>query len=192
MPPAAPPPRDHPGLTADALLASPRGRSLCLQLLGDRLPAAGQQVEETWLDALDAARAGDSTDCARKLSESTRNADVDGTPFDDSALLAALEDVVSGAVSWAEPEEEDRGSAAAAARDGLRPVAEAVAAAAGSAGLRWWSEPGDLAGQRETPFLGPRPQAEPQLAGTAGAAAAWRADAVAGDLPARGRPGNPR
>jgi hypothetical protein len=185
MSPAEPPPFDHPRLTADALLASPRGRALCLQLLDDRLAAAGPEVEQTWLDALDAAAAGDTEGCARKLGECTRNAGLDGTPFDDSALLAALQDVVGGAVYWAEPDEEDRGFATGAAREGLRPAAEAVAAAAGSPGLRWWSEPADFGCQRYTQFLGTRPEPEPRLAGAAARAGAWRADTVADEPAAR-------
>ena len=62
-----------------------------------------------------------------------------GIPFDGSALLAAQQ----AAVYRQEPDAEDRGSASQTAREALRPVAEAVVAAAGVPNVRWWTAPVD-------------------------------------------------
>ena len=43
-------PGEH-GLTADALLAGPLGRSLCVHLLDDRLTGPGGRVQRAWADA---------------------------------------------------------------------------------------------------------------------------------------------
>jgi hypothetical protein len=81
----------QPGLTADALLASPRGRSLCINLLDDRLtaPSGRRRVRRAWVDALSAVRDGNAKRIARKLSECTAVADLSGTPFDGSAPACA-------------------------------------------------------------------------------------------------------
>ena len=153
---AEPPLPDQPGLTADALLAGPRGRSLCVNLLDDRLAPLGRRVRGAW-----AGRAALRTDreircaAARKLSECAGIADLSGTPFDGSALLAGLRAAVDFAWYWQEPDDEDRGFAGEAAREALRPVAEAVVAAAGAPDVRWWTAPVDRGRQRYTQFLGP-------------------------------------
>jgi hypothetical protein len=162
------PPAGQPGLTADALLAGPRGRSLCVNLLDDRLARPGRRVPGAWLDALHAARTGDTARCAGKLTECAGIAGLPGTPFDGSALLAGLQAAVDFASYWQEPDAEDRGFASVAAREALRPVAEAVVAAAAAPDMQWWTTPADRGHQRYAQFLDPPP------------------------LPDRGRPGRRR
>jgi hypothetical protein len=166
------------GLTADALLAGPLGRSLCVNLLDDRLVTPRGRVRRVWLDALAAARVGDAGRCARKLAECVRIAGLAGVPFDESALLAGLVAAVDFVSYWGEQDAEDRGFADAAAREALRPVAQAVAVAAASvAGVCWWVEPVDRSCQRYAQFLDEPALPEPQLTGAAGLVRAWLADA---------------
>jgi hypothetical protein len=127
---------EQSGLTADALLAGPRGRSLCVNLLDDRLAPPGRRVRRAWLDALQAARSGYAVTCGRKLTECAGIADLPGTPFDGSALLAGLLAAVDFASYWQEPDAEDQGFSGETAREALRPVAEAVVAAAGVGRIR--------------------------------------------------------
>jgi hypothetical protein len=180
----------EPGLTADALLAGPLGRSLCVNLLDDRLTTPRGRVPRAWLNALDAARSGDARRCAGKLSECVTIADPAGIPFDASALLAGLVAAVDFASYRGEPDAEDQGFAGAAAREALRPVAAAVAAAAGRPGVHWWVEPVDRDRQRYTQFLGKPPLPEPQLTGAAGLVRAWLAD-VRDDERSHDRPEDP-
>jgi hypothetical protein len=144
---------DQRGLTADALLAGPRGRSLCVNLLGITGPP--------------------------------------GTPFDASALLAGLQAAVDSARYWQEPDAEDQEFAGEAAREALRPVAEAVVAAAGAPEVRWWTAPVDRGRQRYVQFLGEHPLPEPTPAGAAESAAAWRANTLKDERSAHDRPEDP-
>jgi hypothetical protein len=107
---------DQRGLTADALLAGPRGRSLCANLLDDRLASPGRPVPGAWPDVLHAVRTGDTVRGASKLRECVGVAGLPGTPFDGSALLAGLQAAVDLAMYWQEPDAEDRGFAGEAAR----------------------------------------------------------------------------
>ena len=187
-------PPGQPGLTADALLAGPSGRSLCINLLDDRLtaPSGRRRVPRVWVDALSALRRGDAKRCARKLSECIGVADLSGTPFDGGALLAGLLAAVDIASYWQEPDAEDEGFAREPAREALRPVAEAVAAAAaGIPDVRWWTEPVDRSRQRCTQFLDQHPLPEPLLTGTAESARAWLADTRDDERSADDRPEDP-
>jgi hypothetical protein len=181
------------GLTADALLAGPRGRSLCVNLLGDRLTPPRGRVRGAWVDALQAIRDGAAKRSVRKLRECVRIADLSGIPFDSSALLAGLAGAVDHASYWGDPpDDEIHGFAGEAAREELRPVAQAVTAAvAGLPDVRWWREPIDASRQRYTQFLDHDPQPEPQLTGTAESTTAWLTDTRADELSAHDRPENP-
>ena len=153
-------------LTADALLAGPRGRSLCVNLLDDRLTAPGGRVRPA--------------------------AGLPGTPLGGSALLAGLVAAVDLSSYWRKPEPEDQGFADEAARAALRPVAEAVAsAAAGLPGVRWWTEPIDSSRQRYTQFLDRDRLPEPLLTGAAEFTAAWLADTRDDEQSAHDRPEDP-
>ena len=181
----------QPGLTADALLAGPRGRSLCVNLLDDRLTSLGGRVRGAWVDALHYLRTGDAERCARKLSECARTADLSGTQFDGSALLSGLRAAVDFAWYWQEPDDEDQGFAGEAAREALRPIAEAVVAAAGTPDAHWWTEPVDRSRQRYTQFLDQHPLPEPLLTGAAESAGAWLASTLDDERSAHDRPEDP-
>jgi hypothetical protein len=185
-----PVPAGLPGLTADALLAGPLGRDLCVNLLDDRMAVPRRRVRRAWLRALDAAGSGDAERCARKLAECAIIADLAGIPFDGSALMVGLVAAVDFARYWQKPDAEDHGFAGEAARAALRPVAEAVAAAA-VRDVAWWTEPADRSRQRCTQFLDQHPQAEPQLTGAAGLARAWLAGTCEEEQSAHDRPEDP-
>jgi hypothetical protein len=179
-------------LTADALLASPRGVTLCVNLLDDRLTALRRRVPRVWSDACQAARDGDERRCAMKIRQCIGIAELAGTPFDEGALLAGLQAVVDFARYWQEPDDEDRAFACAEACAALRPVAEAAAAAVDAVpGMHWWAEPVDGSRQRCTQFLDEQPQPEPQLTGTGERVQAWLADARDDEVSAHDRPEDP-
>jgi hypothetical protein len=178
-------------LTAEALLAGPRGRDLCVNLLDDRLTDPDGEVARVWADALQAMRRGDPRRAVRRLSECVRLADLSGAPPDARALHAGLTATVDFASYWGRPDEEDRGSADPAAREALRPVAEAVVAAASRADQRWWAEPADRAGQRCTQFLDQDPFPEPVLTGTAALRTTWLAGTQQDERSAHRSPENP-
>jgi hypothetical protein len=162
------------------LLAGPRGRELCVDLLDDRLTALGGGVRREWSDACFYARHGPAKRCARKLAECVQVADPSGNPFDGNALMTSLQVAVNVASYWHRPAPQDQGFADAAALEALRPIAHAVAVAvAGVPDVRWWAEPLDRGCQRCTQFLddqGPLP--EPQLRAAAGLMRVWLAGAL--------------
>jgi len=184
------PPPGQPVLTADALLAGPRGRSLCVNVLDDRLTTPRGRVERAWVHALDYIRMGDARRSARKLSECVGIAGLPGIPLDAGALVAGLAAAVDFAAYWQQPDDEDQGFAGAAAREALGPVAEAVAAAA-AADVHWWTEPVDRGCQRYTQFLDQDRSPEPLLTGAAESATAWLADTRNEERSARDRPEDP-
>jgi hypothetical protein len=144
------------------------------------------------VDALFAAQTGDAKRCARKLSKCIAIADLSGIPFDSSALLTGLLAAVDFASYWEEPDAEDQGFAGEAAREALRPVAEAVAAAAaGIADVRWWTKTVDGSRQRHTQFLDQQPSPEPVLTGAAELVRAWLADTREDERSAHDRPEDP-
>jgi hypothetical protein len=185
------PPADQPPLTADALLAGPRGRSLCVNLLDRRLSARDRRVAGAWPDALHYVRTGDTARAAEKLGAWVEMADLPGTLFDDSALMGGLQAAVDFAWYWQEPDAEDRGFASEAARAALRPVAEAVVAALAVPGVSWWTAPVDRGRQRYAQFLDPHPLPEPARAGAAESVAAWLADTLEDERSSHGRPEDP-
>jgi hypothetical protein len=128
--------------------------------------------------------------CARRLTECVAIADLSGTPVDGSALLAGLVAAVDFAEYWQEPDAEDRGFSAEAARQALRPVAEAIIAATGAPDVRWWTAPVDRNRQHYAQFLGEHPLPEPPLTGAAESVGAWQADAFDEERSAYDRPGD--
>ena len=109
----------QPALTADALLPGPSGRSLCINLLDDRLAPRGgrRRIRRVWVRALSAVQTGDAQRCSRTLSECARVADLSGTPFDGSALLTGLLAAVDMASYPCGAAAEDQGFAREAARE---------------------------------------------------------------------------
>ena len=186
-----PPVSGQAGLTCDALLAGPRGRSLCTNLLDDRLTTLHGKVPRPWVHALHYLRAGDVSRGARLLRECVGLADLSRIPFDGGALLTGLAVAVGFASYSDEPDNEDQGFADEAARAALRPVAEAVITAMRTPGLHWWTAPVDRERQRYTQFLDDHPLPEPLLAGAPKLAAAWLADTLGYEHSAPDRPEDP-
>jgi hypothetical protein len=134
---------------------------------------------------------GDTVRSARKLSECTAIAGLPGTPLDGPALLKGLQAAVGFASYWQEPDDEDRGFASEAAREALRPVAEAVVAAAGAPDVRWWTAPVDRGRQRYAQFLGQHPLPEPVPTGAVESLSTWLADTLEDERSAHDRPEDP-
>ena len=171
---------------ADALLAGPRGRRLCAELLvrsdGElgppwrwhRLtaPVTGPGERARLLDDVRASLAG--TDLAA----------VGSPPRLQRALLAA----VDSARYWQERDDVDLVLADDEVAALLRPVAEAAVAAPASA---WWGEP--LAVHDQHTLAWEPADAVPRLAGTRPALLAWREHTVDDERrAARERPADPR
>jgi hypothetical protein len=188
---AEPPVPERFGLSADALLAGPRGRSLCVNSLDDRLAPDARRVRREWLDALHAVRAGDARRGARGLAECAKIADLSASPLGGSALMAGLVSAVGTAEYWAQPDDEDRGFADERAREALRPVAEAVVAGAAAPDVLWWTAPVDRGHQRYTEFLGAHPLPDPLLTGAVDWVDAWLAETRDNERSAQDRPEDP-
>jgi hypothetical protein len=173
------------GLTGDALLAGPRGRSLCVDVLDDRLTELGDQALRAWANAISDLVHGRTKRGAAKLSECVHLAGLSGHPFTAAALMTGLRAAADFACYWEEPDREDRAFAGEAVRAALRPVADAVVAAVtGLPDARWWAEPADLRRQRYTQFLDQDPRPEPLLTGAGDAVTAWLAGTRQGEQPA--------
>ena len=109
--------------------------------------------------------------------------------MDAAALLAALAESVSWAKYWQEPDRQDLALAAPAARDALRPVAEAVAAAPAAA---WWWAPTVLDDQHYVEWIDAGHDFSPALTGAPAKLGAWRRDTVERERRAAGLPADPR
>lgn len=174
-------------LTADALLAGPRGRRVCWELV-DRRAVYDAGRPAAWTGIWRAAVAGDLSSQSGPLADLVAWADPVALAADQSAVLAALQMSVDSARYWQPPDAHDRALAAAPVRAALEPVAAALAAATGCA---WWTSPLDWERQRYTQFLGNRSFDEPQLSGAARRVAAWRADTAGLEARLRREPPDP-
>jgi hypothetical protein len=161
-------------LTAEALLAGSRGRRLCWTVLWLGLDEAASR-SGTWLLAWQAVHSGDLSGRLDAFAAGVALADPAALAGDQATVFKALAWTVSTAQYWGEPGAEDRALAAPAARETLRPLADAILAAPASG---WWAAPVDPGRQRYAQFLGDRPFDEPLLSGAAGRVAAWRADTL--------------
>jgi len=161
-------------LTAEALLAGPRGRRLCWTLLWLGLDDAGR-LSADWPLAWEAVTSGDLSGRLGEFAAGVALADPAALAGNPVTVFEALGWTVDTAQYWGEPHAEDRALAAPAVREALRPIAVALLAAPAS---QWWAGPADLERQRYAQFLGDHPFDEPALSGAAGRVAAWRADIV--------------
>jgi hypothetical protein len=175
-------------LTAEALLAGPRGRRLCWELVNDAL-TSGPEPPACWNGVWQAMHAGDLSGRLDDFSVCVARASPVALAADPAAVLPALRRSVGSARYWQEPDAEDQALTPAAVADALRPVAAALADTPASG---WWASPMASASQRYAQFLGSgHPFDEPQLSGSARRVAAWRAATVAEEDSARGRPAEP-
>jgi hypothetical protein len=174
-------------LTADGLLAAPRGRLLCWSVLQVGL-ADDLRDLPAWLLAWEGVNAGDLSGRVDALMSIVTLADPAALVADSATVLEALAWTVDTAGSWGEPGPEDRALASDAVAGALHPIAEALAAAPAS---RWWDAPVDLARQRYAQYLDNDPFDEPLLAGAADRVAAWVTDTVRREASLRGEPEEP-
>ena len=174
-------------LTADGLLAAPRGRLLCWNLLSAGL-ADDIRDSPAWLLAWRGINAGDLSGRVDALASIVARADPGALAADSATVLEALGWTVDAAGYWGEPGAEDRALASAAAAQALRPVAAALVAAPTN---RWWDSPADLERQRYAQYLDSAAFDEPMLSGAADRVAAWVTDTVRGEAALRGEPEEP-
>jgi hypothetical protein len=131
------------------------------------------------------ANAGDLTGLTDELAACVARTDLAAvTQAGELTLLAALAEPVAVAMYWQEPDAADVALAAAAVRDALLPVSQAVISAPAA---RWWSAPAETAAQQYVEWSG-RGGSPPSVTGAAAELAALRADLVKEDQEARSRP----
>jgi hypothetical protein len=174
-------------LTADELLAGPRGRLLCWAILWLGL-ADDAKDSPAWLLAWDGVNGGDLSGRVGALESVVALADPAALAADSCTVLEALGWTVDAAGYWGEPGQEDQALASGAAAEALRPIAAALAAAPAN---RWWNSPADLERQWYAQFLDNRPFDEPLLSGAADRVADWVADTVRREESLRGEPAEP-
>jgi hypothetical protein len=156
-------------LTAEALLAGPRGRRLCWELLRAGLPDSFAE-SHAWVELWTVAYAGDLSGHVTELAGAVSRVDLVALAADSATVLQALRMSVDRARYWQGPDGEDQALVPAAVAAVLGPVAAAVAAAPG---CRWWESAMDPGRQWYVQFLGGHPLDEPQLTGAAERVAAW-------------------
>jgi hypothetical protein len=165
-----------------ALLAGPRGRRLCWELLTH---TAGWEWKEP-------PESGGAARLAAELTAAVGRSDVGALAGarDPASLFSALADSVAWAMYWQEPDDRDRRLADPRVGEQLWPVAEAVSRAPAA---RWWSTPIDASAQHEVVFDDPdgRSRPDPPDDGRA-ALLAWRADTLEDEGRAAERPDDPR
>lgn len=163
-------------LTPDALLAGPRGRRLCFELL--RAPA------DIWRIAFSAERSP-SEQNVNDLVDAI--ADAAPAPIDATLLLDALEAAVGSARYWQPPDETDVLAATPRIRAALEPVARQIVESAHSS---WWSTPVQLDDLRHVQWLGDDGQLPlaPSFTGASGQLQRWRTRSLAEEAATVDRP----
>jgi hypothetical protein len=176
---------------ADALLAGPRGRRLCLALMQ---AAAGRYDWPglTWTDGPDGRRVGlfDHAHVQATLARDVAATDLTALTQPEQ-LLDALMASVDHAVYWQPPDDVDQLLADDQVAGLLAPVAEAVVAAPAS---QWWAAPVDLDDQHAVswPGAGPAEHPAPRTSDAHEALDHWRAHTRADEeRAARERPADP-
>jgi hypothetical protein len=153
-----------PGLGADALLAGPRGRRLCLEL-------AEEFDAEVRPTAFFAARSTSDGVLRQNLVDALARTGAHAIDSwtDPLKFAEAVDHTVSSAMYWQPPDNWDVVLADAEVTETLRRIAEAVVAAPAAA---WWSTPVELSALRYTDRHNTPPLA-PQLAGAAERLRRW-------------------
>jgi hypothetical protein len=174
-------------LTADALLAGPRGRGLCWNLLwlGSRESRRPDAWTHVWRAVVVADDVPGGLDALATRVAAARPATL---AADSDLVLEALRISVNEAAYWQEPNDADRALEPSAVRAVLPPVAAALAAAPAAA---WWASPLDPARQRYAQFLRHHAFGEPLLSGADGRVAAWRSDIAGREEALRREPPEP-
>jgi hypothetical protein len=172
----------HSDVDPAALLAGPRGRRLCWELLT-------QTGGGGWKDPPESAGPAGLT---AAVGDAVARSDVEALAFarEPASFFLALADAVAWAMYWQEPDDRDRRLADPRVAEQLWPVAEAVSRAPAA---RWFSTPMDPADQHEVVFenAGRGPLPDPPHDGRS-ALLAWRADTLEDERRAAERPDDPR
>jgi hypothetical protein len=167
----------------DALLAGPRGRMLCWELIFEALPDRGRG--DRWTGVWQAIHRGDLSDHLADLEWCVRLVRSELTDVGDRLMLRVFGRAVGDAAYWQPPSDEDHALAEPGVQAVLTPIAELITT---SAAARWWDTPLD----RATQTIVEREPDLPDLAGIADKLAKWRADTVNGERQAfRDRPDDP-
>lgn len=156
-------------LKAEALLAGPRGRRLCLAV-------AHRLYEPVWSSLFRAAR--HPQDPVRRAGLATQLREVDADQLskwhEPTRFVPAVAESVGSAMYWQEPDDEDVIAATPQIIDALGAIADAICSSPATA---WWTSPADLHHLRYTDRYDTshrdEPQRPPQLAGAAEKLAAW-------------------
>jgi len=165
-----------------ALLAGPRGRRLCWELLTH---TGGWGWEEP-LESAGAARLAEALGVAVARSDFGAFA----LACEPASFFPALADAVAWAMYWQEPDDQDRRLADPRVAEQLRPVAEAVSSAQAA---RWWWWPMDPANQHEVVFDDPNGRSLPDPPDDGRSALLdWRARTLKDESSAGDRPDDPR
>ena len=169
-------------LDPGALLAGPRGRRVCWELL----TRTGDWGWDEPPESAGAARLAAALGAAVARSDVGALAAARGP----ASFFSALADAVTWAMYWQEPDDRDRRLADPRVAEQLWPVAEAVSRAPAA---RWWSTPMDPATQHEVVFDDPDGRSDPDPPDDGRAALlAWRADTLEDERRAADRPDDPR
>jgi hypothetical protein len=179
---------------AGDLLAGPRGRRMCLELLRG---AVGRTWPElSWTDGKAGYPVGrfDPEQARRSLAAAVAALDVAAlvTTQTPATLLPALTASVDRAMYWQEPDEVDQLLAQPALGAELVPVAEAVVQAPAS---QWWAEPMAATDQHAIAWAPDDPPVlqAPNLTGAGPALQRWREQTAADEQQVRReRPADPR
>ncbi|GAB4079330.1 hypothetical protein GCU67_14815 [Modestobacter muralis] len=159
---------------ADALLAGPRGRRLCLQIV---VAGAGPWgwPPLTWRQGVSGYPVGRVEALEVHASLAAQVAATDLSSIGRADVLQALVTSVDGAMYWQPPDDADQLLADPALAALLAPVAETVTAAPDT---RWWADPLARSDQHAVawPAGDPPRYTSPQTAGVHAALRDWRTD----------------
>jgi len=188
-------------ISAEALLAGPRGRRLLLEFALASAPGEGDELRSAVMLAayrLDLGHGGSvalfgpgaaEAESAVVLPDDVAVLLHRAAPLepDSATVLRALVASVDAARYWQEPDGEDRLAETGPVREALVPIAERVASSADSG---WWDEPLDRAEQHAVTWDDDAPAKVSMTA--AERLALWRSATIDGELRAgRERPAEP-
>ncbi|WP_157683479.1 hypothetical protein [Microlunatus soli] len=161
-------------LTAQELVAAPRGRSLCLATA----EVIDESVAAAWMGAGFRPEDRTKVDELGRVLDRLDVAAVRGWT-DPLVFIGPVAHAVDFAMAWQEPEAEDVVAADPAVIEALLPIGEAILA---SPAAGWWQSPIDLSTLRHTSkYDDAHPPEPPGLAGAADLVRDWRRSAVIGN-----------
>jgi hypothetical protein len=175
------------------LLAGPRGRRLCFELVSPYRDDPGAEAYPGLRGLRFGPGGADPPQLAAELSDLVARTDLAelAATASEAALLEPAAEAVTAAMYWQPPDDIDQVLADPLLAGVLAPVAQAVAAAPAA---RWWSSPADEGHQRYVQFLSRSPeqsQQPPELNGAAAMLADWRASTIEQERDAASRPPDP-